>query len=322
MKIQMCYDPVKPETSVSIDGKEVEKTDIHGFLYPVRRYILQTWLYPNGSWPGISAQMSSLARGEKIELEFCGRKCDYEDLKEALIYDEYIVITFKEREVDTAYEQLLEKIEDEIRYIIRDDVSVEMKNMQQLYPDEKEKIDLLLFKKTGEWICKISSDDDLEKAKKMWGCCCEIDENYLDSYEKFYIFDDLISSLCRSEDMILCPVSDLAYLENLRKCSELYNFSNICLYDKEDKTVYNKAKMKYGNNYYLREKIRNYYNILKIIESLISRITILTKQKKKYEGERDPESIQIRRKLESEINWLWVSKIHINKIKKLLEEEV
>ena len=76
MKIELWYDAVAQETDIRVNDIAIEKNDVFGFLYPVRNYPLQSWIYPNGSWKGIEYQIEELARGEEVALTFHGRKWD------------------------------------------------------------------------------------------------------------------------------------------------------------------------------------------------------------------------------------------------------
>lgn len=326
MKIQLCYDPVKPETYVSIDNQKTDKTDIHGFLYPVRRYILQTWLYPSGSWSGISEQLNNLARGEKIELEFCGRKCDYDDLA-AVLHDEKNINfsfgnnSFEDRFFETKYRKLMDEIDKEFAEISKDIVAEGKKTMSQLFPDEKSEMDAILKRNCEQWLCRISDDKSLEAAKASWSNCCEINENYFDSYDKFSMLDDLLCSMRRAEDMILCPVSDAEHLEDLKKYAHIYNFDRVCFYNKNNSEVMDRAREKYGKNHLLRTKFQNYRDAVKIPEALLRQIDNLKKEKAAYTENNAP-SIRKKNELSNKINWLETAKIHVNKIKELLEGDV
>lgn len=326
MKIQLCYDPVKPETYVSIDNQKTDKTDIHGFLYPVRRYIIQTWLYSSGSWSGISAHLNDLARGEKIELEFCGRKCDYDDLTAALRNEKNINLSFRNNSFEdsffeTKYRELMDEIDKEFAEISKDIVAEGKKNMSQLFPGEKASMEAILQKNSEQWFCRISDDKSLESAKASWNNCCEIDENYFDSYNKFSMLDDLLCSMRRAEDMILCPVSDVEHLENLKKYAHIYNFDRVCFYNKNNSEVLNRAREKYGKNHLLRTKIQNYRDAVKILEALLRQIDNLKKEKAAY-MENNFASIRKKNELSNKINWLENAKLHVNKIKELLEGNV
>lgn len=327
MKIQLCYDPVIPETYVSIDNQKIDKTDIHGFLYPVRRYILQTWLCPSGSWSGISEQLNNLARGDKIELEFCGRKCDYDDLAAALRNEKNINLSFRNDSFDnsffeTKYRKLMDEIDKEFTQISKDNVVEGKKNMSQLFPDEKAGMEAILKKNGDQWLCRVSDDKSLESAKTSWNNCCEIDENYFDSYDKFSMLDDLLCSMRRAEDMILCPVSDVEHLEDLKKYAHIYNFDRVCFYDKKNREVPDRAKEKYGKNHLLRTKIQNYRDAVKILEALLHQIDSLKKERVACSEKIDASSLRKKNDLSYKINWLENAKIHINKIKELLERGV
>ena len=74
MKIDLWYDPVQPETTVFLNGEPIDRHDIYGFLYPVRRYLLQSWLKASGSWPGLLEQLRGMARQEPLSVCFHGRR--------------------------------------------------------------------------------------------------------------------------------------------------------------------------------------------------------------------------------------------------------
>ena len=66
MLIDIRYDPVAPATNVWVNGVKTNENDIYGLLYPVRHCLIQTYLKPSGSWPGLKARLNELRRSRSM----------------------------------------------------------------------------------------------------------------------------------------------------------------------------------------------------------------------------------------------------------------
>lgn len=82
MDIEIDYNPYIPRTSLKINGNPSDT--IYGALFPVRRYVMQTWINQNGAWKGLEKVLGDIARGRRFTLVFRGRDIDYEDVVTAL----------------------------------------------------------------------------------------------------------------------------------------------------------------------------------------------------------------------------------------------
>lgn len=193
MQLELYYDPVRPETTVFIDGKKTERSDIFGFLYPVRNCILQTWLPESGSWSGLKQQLRELARGERVQVSFHGRTEDYADLQAALSgtsWVETVLIPWdpvaKEAELCKEARQLLGHIITTSVLMEEIDEVRNEKTMRDLFPGIASDIDDVLedYGK-GAWQVTIRTEEDFAKATRSYGSCCVIENDFFSSYEQF-----------------------------------------------------------------------------------------------------------------------------------------
>lgn len=206
MKIEFWYDPVYTETSIRINGNWQDDSDIYAFLYPVRRYPLQTWLRGAGSWPGIVQQLKDISRGEKIDLEFHGRDIDFQDLYAAVKEMDVLKVTYAEWDILSLYNDkihLLEenvlKLEEKIPMkISMTDQIMNLRNKQ--FTDE-------------DWMVSVTSEEELQWAERDSRICCRVDSCILDSLEKLTDVERLAGSLRRPMDAICCCFSDSAVKE-------------------------------------------------------------------------------------------------------------
>lgn len=82
MDVEIDYNPYIPRTSLKINGNPSD--NIYGALFPVRRYVMQTWLSKNGAWRGLGKALGDIARERRFTLIFRGRNMDYGDVVHAL----------------------------------------------------------------------------------------------------------------------------------------------------------------------------------------------------------------------------------------------
>ena len=217
MKIELIYDPVEPATTVWINDQAADITDMYGFLYPVRNCLLQTWLYPSGSWQGLAHQLKELARGDALDLIFYGRQEDYADVTAAVADLNQISLRFRFWDSAAAYKSAFQELDHQLQKIldegetsqrIDDGETVSRKKMAELYP---ETVDVLTGIRTAvcsQWLREIETEADYCGADQAALSCCIVKDAYMDSYEKLGHLDALTRSMRRSKDMICCYLPD------------------------------------------------------------------------------------------------------------------
>lgn len=203
MKIELWYDFVYKETRVCIDGNWQDESDMYAFLYPVRKYPLQTWLAPAGSWTGIVRQLQDMARGEKIALEFHGREIDFNDLFSAVKEMDNMAITYAEWDTLSRYDDKVNALSENIIKLqaqmpIDASLACRVKNLQDRKPEE------------AEWLAAVRLETGLWSAQKDDRLCCVIDGDSMDSFEKFHETGQLTRSMRRPADAVCCCFSNAA----------------------------------------------------------------------------------------------------------------
>ncbi len=217
MKTELYYNPSGPWTRVSVNGADVNQDDVYGFLYPVRRCLLQAWLYPSGSWQGLRRQLEELARGEAVELVFHGRKTDYLDVEEALRGMPGMTLRCRPRENVLSAGQLAKSFRD----FLREKVVVERDGRREitrewgtLFPEEARAMQEQLAEKQ-EWLQEIRSEQEFRQALRGHGCCL-VTEDFLTSYEDLVRLEQLVRSMRRAQDMIVCRFARRETMEEYR----------------------------------------------------------------------------------------------------------
>lgn len=287
MKIELNYDPVKPETMVCIDGQMTDKADIYGFLYPVRHCLLQTWLLPSGSWSGLAWQLTELSRGEDMELIFSGRPEDYEDVQFALTDMNNLTLRFQQTDPLKKYDLLFSQMDSQIALLLDETVKQsEKKTLADLFPEAAEAVHTVRKTVQKEWVRIICTEADFSSADQEELCCCMVSGEYLDSYEKLEKLNSLTRSMRRSQDMICCCIEDPEKRADFAHYAAQYENLRI-RFDTEENflPIMNR---KYGKAYELRCKFRQYEHIAKLLnhcyekyDSIEARRTDLAKEKKK-----------------------------------------
>ena len=201
MKIELWYDPVYWETGIRINGNWQDASDIYAFLYPVRRYPLQTWLGAAGSWPGIVQQLKDISRGEEIELEFHGRNIDFQDLYAAVKEMKILKAVYVEWNTLSLYNDKVHVIEENVQ---------KLKEWASIHMSITDKIMNLKSEQFTEedWMVSATSVVELQKAEKDSRLCCRVDSCILDSLEKLNEVERLVHSLRRPMDAVCCCFSD------------------------------------------------------------------------------------------------------------------
>lgn len=283
MNIELWYDAVACETDVEINNMAVKKNDIFGFLYPVKNYPLQTWLYPNGSLKGLEYQLVNLARGEDIKLIFHGRESDYNDIAECLCSNDKISLEFCEWDMYSLYDSLIDNL---IKTLKNNDRKLK-EHMASMGLDKcNYEVDFEIFV-GDDWYCNIYNDADLEAAdnndKKY---CCYVHEGYFTSYDKLKQLYRLTRSLRMPCDGIYCCFDD----DNKRKNYSFYaeSFSNMrfnFVSEKED--YFSHAENKYGVTYKIKTKMQKCFELMKQLIDYYAKIKENENSKRKELAKRN-----------------------------------
>lgn len=278
MKVEIWHDSVAQEIDILINDTPIDKNDIFGFLYPVRNYPLQTWLYPDGSWKGLEYQLLELARGNTIELIFCGREIDYDDVKKCLESNSQISLEFIEWDIFPKYDKLFKNMINKL----------EMKNTAI-----KKQLDFLnikicdisefsKFEDMNEWNCHIKNDSELIMAdENNEKSCCYVHDCYFTSYEQLKELQRLTRSLKMPRDAIYCCFDTkekldkyFYYAQSVPKMDFTF-----CLESDDYQTI---AKDKYGTPASLKQKIKKCSTLLKTLQNEYA--TISKEIKPEYEN--------------------------------------
>lgn len=250
MKIELWYDAVAQETDILINGAPVEKNDIYGFLYPVRNYPIQSWIYPNGSWKGLEHHLVDLARDEAIELTFRGRRCDYEDLRRCFLENDRIALGFIEWDICSRYDALFSNLLSTLRSndcLIRTLLS--LLNMEVDYVVDFEQTAAL-----SDWVYRIRDDADLDDADEKDCCNYYVYDDFFTCYEKLQVLLPLTRSLKIPADAIYCCFKDNRKKDDYAYYAQSFKRMNFrfCL---ENEDYSGDAESKYGIPFLVRKRI-------------------------------------------------------------------
>ena len=318
MKIELHYDPVRPETRVRIDGQPVERTDIYGFLYPVRNYLLQTWLRTSGSWRGLAWQLQELSRGEAVELDFFGRAEDFEDVLAALPQTRAIRMRFHQEDPLSGYASLFAQVEEQLDKLL--DVHAgngEKKTLSDIYPDVVDTIRSLRAEPEEPWLCDIRSDEDYRAADRQTMCCCVVRGEYLDSYEKLDGLRMLTRSMRRSQDMICCCLEDPDRWVDFAHYAAQYELGFRFAEYREGLAA---LQRKYGSAHVLRSRYAAYARIAQVLRQCYDRYDAVKSQRSALAKIQKPTAQQIRELAwcKSVLNWFDRKKPYLTRINELL----
>lgn len=242
MKVELWYDPVRAEIRTRINDNWQDENDMYSFLYPVRHYPMQTWLWEAGSWSGLGRQLNDLARGEDVELIFHGRVLDYADLYDAVKSFSQIRTAFFDWNAIAEYKAKMEN---------------SLKTAQKLsFPTQKGQAALLKILKCDPssipWASIIREEQDWVLAEKSELPCVFLDEHYPISYETLHRLERLTQSLRRPVDAICCFFTNHESLTLLKNYAAQYprmRFS-FCLGKRSQGE--DSLKEKYGIPYQMR----------------------------------------------------------------------
>lgn len=268
MKIELWYDAVAQETDILLNNVPVEKNDVYGFLYPVRNYPIQSWLYPNGSWKGIEYQISDLARDENVNIVFHGRKCDYNDVCRCLSGNQTIQMNFVEWDVCTRYDELFSNL----LSTLKNNDSTIRKLLSPLEAISDCSADFDISIADTDWVYHIRDNNDLVNADgSRNGRCYIVHDSFFLSYDKLHDLMVLTRSLRVPADAIFCCFAK----EETRADYEYYarSFKKMRFHFYLEGTDYIKAaKEKYGLPAIVKLKIKKCGEISKILCSAYAKI--------------------------------------------------
>lgn len=323
MKIELKYDPVKPETMVCIDEQMTDRSDIYGFLYPVRHCLLQTWLMPSGSWSGLVRQLQELSRGEDIELVFFGRTEDFEDIQFTLKGMEKLTLQFHQTDPLKKYVSLFEQMDSQIALLLDEHVKQsEKKTLADLFPETAHAIHTVRKAVPEEWMRIICTEADFLRADQEELCCCIVSEEYLDSYEKLEKLSSLTRSMRRSYDMICCCVEDPKKRADFAHYAAQYENLRV-RFDSEEKCL-PILERKYGNAYELRCRFRKYERVLEILNQCYERRDAI-EEKRTHLAKEKKKTMEQTRELERSkiiLNWFDRKEPYLAKLNKLVRSGV
>lgn len=260
MQIELWYDTVACETDIALNGMPVEKNDIFGFLYPVRNYPLQTWLYPDGSWKGLEYQLVELAREEDIELIFHGRATDYEDIENCLKQNKQIKTVFAEWDVCSKYEELLAELFKQLKHndaLIKEHLA-DLNRTEEAFHFHMESFHI----EDKSWSCHLYKDADLIEADENRNkCCCYVHQGFFTSFDQLQKLQWLTRSLRMAADGIYCCFDN----EKDKKDYAYYAQSFLSMrfhFCSETEDYLTESKKKYGYPVVLRMKMQEMGKLL------------------------------------------------------------
>lgn len=313
MHIEIWYDPVMPATYIKLNGEMVKEEDIYGFLYPVRKYLLQAWLPPTGSWPGLAKQITEISRGEETDILFYGRETDYTDLK-ATAPGIYKTLTFCEWDTLSLWRTRLQEAKDEFNKAIKDQrvektASGNLRQTIELFPEAVKQINSVTsadFQET--WLVNIDNDIQLQEAMWEKGTCCMVSSTFLSSFPQLEQLELLTRSVRRSADMICCVLNDENTREIFKKYAAQfphmrYRFCTDEAWERERQSLWEK----YGFPYEMGQRIRRYLILAEDMRGLSIKATELDRQLKEVQARisnGDFSARSVEEVLRKKVNWL------------------
>lgn len=273
MKIELHYDPVRPETAVCINGALTDRKDVYGFLYPVRGCLLQAWLPQSGSWSGLRSQLEELARGEALELHFYGRSVDGADLRSSLEGMEGLRLELHEVDRIGRTGQMLARLGQEILRLLTEPVVMEYderaerrKSAQELFPEMAEYVgERLKSFSLPFWLHTVETEDDFDACAQSEGSCVVLEKSFLTSLEVLHRVGELTRSLRRCPEMVWCRVEverrrDFAYY------AAQFPSLRLNLLEEDEDAWQQRLYSKYGKPYQLRSQLREVEQLLEQLE--------------------------------------------------------
>ncbi len=268
MRIDIRYDPATIHTQAAINGVVSDKKDIYSFIFPVKDYPLQCWIYKNGSWRGIAKYMKDIARGEDLEIVFEGRNLDFVDFKSVIegdFWQQEVKLTFVEKTLE--YEEaakILQKALAELELIHFDSAPkidhitkcIQLKGqLQRMEPYKRE----------------IHNLDRLFDTEPRSGYTYLVHEEALKSFEDINKLVRLNQTMMIPADGILCLLRDPEKLQNFKAYAEAMNCQIFCTSEIND---FEQIYEKYSKPVAVYEMYRHHFQIRSAFEKLQSEADI------------------------------------------------
>ena len=317
MKIELLYDPIRPETIVRINDAQVDTTDIFGFLYPVRTRLLQSWLAPSGSWPGLYKQICDLARGERVELHFYGRATDFSDVEQELGSAQDITLHFSELDTVPACEAALRSLGTLTDGLLhqtvlmeRDEAEISM-SCKKLFPELTQHIQSLLAEPADTlWLRDIRDEAQYAEALAGEYQCCRVYESYLTDFDRIDRVCRLTSSLRRSPDMLCCIFRSKERLEEFREYAGQFTALPLCFALEQDTSWQNGLEEKYGQPYCLRARLTVLYKVRSLFEKQFCQLPELEQALRELHHGEHRRAEEIRREKTLTFQKRWITHQH------------
>lgn len=325
MKVDLHYDPVRPATTVFIDGHAVDRHNVYGFLYPVRRCVLQTWLSASGSWSGLGRQLDELARGEQVKLTFHGRLIDFEDVRAELGDG----VSFQQEENMDAYRKLLDQAERDLYGIFTMELEVSSEPVVRqkgidLFQEEADEMKLLFASEEKPWLIIIDSEEAFDSARRGESCCL-VKEPFLSGFAAIDRLPQLTGSMLRSRDMIRCAVDSAEKLDELSVYARQFPQLAVHFVDERDSGWRETLDAKYGAPFRLRQRLRRAAAGLAMLERCYQREhefsekhSVLSKAVKNGETLK----VMQRNRLAYRLRWLQKQRTIFERLKEMLYKEL
>ena len=325
MKVELHYDPVRPSTTVFVDGRAVDRHNIYGFLYPVRRCILQTWLPASGSWNGLRRQLEELARGEPVELAFYGRPIDFEDVRAELGDD----VSFQLEENVEAYRKMLDQAEQDMAgaFTSEQKVSSEPVVIQRgsdLFPEETDEMARLFASGEKKWLLVIDSEEAFDSARRGEGCCL-VKEPFLSGFAAVDRLPQLAGSMLRARDMVCCAVDSAEKREELLVYARQFPQLAVRFVDERDSGWKEALDAKYGVPFRLRQRLQRAIAGLDLLERCYQREHEFSSEHSALsKAVENGEALKVKQRNHRayQLRWLQLQRSTFERLKKALRKEL
>lgn len=324
MKVELHYDPIRPATTVVIDGHEVDRHNIYGFLYPVRRCMLQTWLPASGSWSGLRHQLDELARGEPVELTFYGRPIDFEDVRAELGDG----VSFQQEENAEAYGKLLDQSEEDLRGCFTKELEVASEPVMcrgiDLFREEGEELERLFAAEERPWLLIIDSEEAFDSARRGESCCL-VKEPFLSGFAAIDRLPQLAGSMLRARDMICCAVDSEEKRDELSVYARQFPQLAVRFVDERDSRWREALDAKYGAPFRLRQRLQRAAAGLELLELCYLREQEITREHSMLcMAVKDGETLKVKQRNQwaYQLRWLQLRRSVYERLKKTLRREL
>ena len=333
MKIELFYDPIQPETDVTIDGQRTEGKDIFGFLYPVKSYLIQAWLPESGAWSGLRQQLRELARGEAVELCFYGRQVDFEDMKTALKGAEGLELRFHPRDIERQYQERLTKAEALLEAILSAKVLVDTMdagtkiekkvyaNLEKLFPETHRHIKVCREQSVSSpWMRVLSSQAELASARRE-STCCLLREPLLPSYDSLSRLESLTGAMQRCPEMLCCEFVSEEKLREFERYAAQFPGQKPCFALMGAAQWKARAEQKYGIPFSLRQRLTGLQEAFQELSACYGEERVLRESRKALEAEKNTRHAGELNLCRWKLSWLANQRTKVEEFRELLDRE-